>query len=288
MSAIKTESNICFIGGDERQIHAASALSTMTNLRIIVSGETFLPRHSQSIGPSVVYEENPIKALRASSTAILPLPASIVESTVSFVDVIEEMKQKEGTVIAGKFSPYMLDLMEEENVHYADLLNDESFNIKNAYITAEGAVHLAMNTLDAMLRDTRCIILGFGRIGMALGQLLLSMGCRPTVYARRKEVRVLAREMGLYTMEKIDLNGSDIIFNTVPQRIISNDDLLELSGKRILIELASAPGGFDPDIAIGCSHNVINGRGLPGKYAPISAGKAIAETVFSFLNQIHT
>jgi dipicolinate synthase subunit A len=96
----------------------------------------------------------------------------------------------------------------------------------------------------------------------------------------------LAKEMGFFTVDRIDLRGSEVVFNTVPQRIITNDDLLELEGGRILIELASAPGGFDPDIAKGCSHVVVDGRGLPGKYAPISAGRAVAEFVESFLKMI--
>ena len=73
------------------------------------------------------------------------------------------------------------------------------------------------------------------------------------------------------------------VFILIVQRIITNDDLLELESGRILIELASSPGGFDPDIAAGCSHVVIDGKGLPGKYAPESAGRAVAESVFSAL-----
>ena len=286
MAIENTTSNICFIGGDKRQLFAAVELSKRSDLGIIVSGETY-SEHFKCNGYNITYEENPLKALHASHVAVLPLPASSVEKEVSFIDVIAEMKRREGTVIAGKFSPYMLDLMDEENIRYADYFNDESFNIKNAYITAEGAIKLAMNSLDIMLRDAKCMILGFGRIGRALAQILLSIGCRPTVYARKEEARTLAKEMGCFPTERLDLKGAEVIFNTVPQRIITNDDLLEISSGRILIELASAPGGFDPEIAVGCSHTVIDGKGLPGKYAPASAGKAVAESILSILKRIN-
>lgn len=286
MPVNNTTSKICFIGGDERQIFAASELSKMLGRDVIVSGEIYF-EHFRHSTHGLAYEKNSLKALHASQIVVLPLPASSVEKDVSFLDIIAEMKRCEGMVIAGKFSPYMLDLMDEENVKYADYLNDESFNIKNAFITAEGAVHLAMNSLDTTLREAKCMILGFGRIGKALAQLLLSIGCRPTVFARKSEVRTLAKEMGCFATEALDLRGAEVIFNTVPQRIITNNDLLELPNGRIFIELASAPGGFDPDIAVGCSHTVIDGKGLPGKYAPASAGKAVAESILSILNRIN-
>lgn len=267
-----------------RQLYAAYELSLQTKFNVIVSGEVF-SQYSFFQPGNLSYEENPLKALRMSCVSVLPFPAANIEKEVSFIDVVAEMKGKDGFVISGKFSPYMLDILDEEGVRYADCLNDECFNIKNAYITAEGAINLAMNSLDIMLRDADCVILGFGRIGKALGEMLMSLGCRPQVYARRKEVRALAREMGFSATDRIDLSKATVIFNTVPQRIISNDCLLELKGERTFIELASSPGGFDPEIAKGCSHKVIDGKALPGKYAPKSAGRVLAQSIVSILNR---
>lgn len=283
MSESKTASNISIIGGDRRQLYAALALSGMTDKRIIVSGEAFLPYLEHSCNKEIIYEPNPLKAVHSSSAVILPLPVAVAEREVSFVDIVSEIRQRDGIVMGGRFSPYMLDLLEEENLRHADYFNDESFTIKNAYITAEGAISLAMNALGRMLREACCVILGFGRIGRALAQMLLALGCRPTVYARRGDARTLASEMGFNVIDKVDLCGADLIFNTVPQRIITNENLLDLESGRILIELASSPGGFDPDIAAACSHTVIDGKGLPGKYAPESAGRAVAESVHAVL-----
>jgi len=286
MSNNNIKTDICFLGGDKRQLFAAIEFASRVDGNVFVSGETFLDISRRRHRDNIFYEENPLRALHAASAVILPLPAAKVEKVVSLVDVIRAMKRKGGAILGGKFSPYMLDILEDENVKYVDYFSDESFTITNAYITAEGAVVLAAEHLDIMLRDARCAILGFGRIGMALGRILTSIGCKASVYARREEVRTLAREMGLCAMNDPELSDFDVIFNTVPERIISNNTLLELPEGKIFIELASAPGGFDPDIAKQCSQTVVDGGGLPGKYAPQSAGLAVAEAICSAIKRI--
>ena len=76
-----------------------------------------------------------------------------------------------------------------------------------------------------------------------------------------------------------------MIINTVPARVITNEQLLGLKGSTLLIELASPPGGFDSEIAEQSGVKVIRGGGLPGKYAPISAGKAVAETLLKIMKR---
>ena len=286
MSDHKRSSGICFIDGDARQYYAALEIAVGGKFDVFVSGDTFCKGVGRDNGSRLIFEENPLRALRASKAVVLPLPAAKVEETVPFSEIVNEMKNKNGIVVGGKLSPYMLDVLEKEKIKYYDYYNDESFTIKNAYITAEGAMWLAMNALDVMLRDARCAILGFGRIGSALGRMLLSIGCRPLVYARRAEVRAIVDEMGMISTNELSLENADVIFNTVPERIISNDMLLELSPGRILVELASLPGGFDPDIAAQCSHTVIYGNALPGKYAPKSAGKAVVKAITPILNHL--
>ena len=270
---------ICFIGGDKRQAYAAAELRKKIRQDIFVSGETF----SSIKGNGLIYSDNPLKAIHTSRTIVLPLPASGAETTVPFIEVIAELKKNGGTVLGGKFSPYMTDIMTEESIKFFDYYEDESFTLKNAYITAEGGIKLAMDSLEKTLRSARCAVLGFGRIGKALASMLHALGTFPSVYARRSETRTLIDEMGYISMSELTLENYDVIFNTVPERIISNDVLLELSDGKIFIELASAPGGFDPDIAAQCAHIVVDGRALPGKYAPESAGSSIADAVFKFL-----
>ena len=107
------------------------------------------------------------------------------------------------------------------------------------------------------------------------------------MYARRDSALALAKERGLHAefIEKLGKSPHDVIFNTVPSRIVSNEQILALDTDTLLIELASAPGGFDFEIAEQYGLKCINAQGLPGKYAPRSAGLAIAEALIKIIDK---
>ena len=63
-------------------------------------------------------------------------------------------------------------------------------------------------------------------------------------------------------------------------------DLRAFKDSCILLELASAPGGIDENAAndLGLDLSIL--RGLPGRYAPESAAKAIYSTVSDILKGV--
>ena len=278
--------HICFIGGDERQAYAVKQLADYIDIN--TSGKIFdKVKHS-----SVSFFENPIKAIYGARAIILPVPASASENVVSFSELIDMIRKndKNTYILGGKFSPYLKGIIQKHEMKYDDYYEDECFTIRNAYLTAEGAIQLAMSALKGTIRFSKCAILGYGRIGKALGDILKNLHADVTVFARREDTLVLANENGLKT-QNIDsrLNalskGFDLIFNTIPERIIYNEELLSIPTQTTLIELASPPGGFDPDIATQCDVQFINGRGLPGKYAPEAAGRITADTIIKYLKK---
>lgn len=275
----KSNLNICFVGGDKRQKHAARFLSK--HAKISAAGECF------SGCPDVNYHESPVKALYGADVIVLPLPASKVTAAADFDTVIEVAKKNGAYVLGGLLPTYMKDIMDSSGIHYADYYEDECFTLINAYLTAEGALNIIMNELETDIKSTQIAVLGYGRIGSALGEMLSANGVDVTVYARKREALTLASERGLgvsFISGDIKIEG-DVIINTVPSRIISNEQLLSLDDGTLLIELASAPGGFDHEVAEQCGLKVIKAGGLPGKYAPISAGKAVADTLLTILER---
>ena len=275
---------ICFIGGDERQKYAAINISQYTKVNTV--GGVF-----ESItGANINVFDNPLKAIRNAGVIVLPLPAAAAESVLSFDDLVENSADRH--ILGGKFSPYLKSVMENKKVNYTDYYNDDSFTVKNAFLTAEGAVYLAMSSSKDSIKFSKCAILGYGRIGKALGELLKALYADVTVFARKDEAVTTAVEKGLSSIKISSdrhlsalANNFDIIFNTIPERVISNDVLLALPSKTILIELASLPGGFDPDIATQCEVTFIDGKGLPGKYAPVAAGRILSDTIIQYLKQ---
>ena len=149
-----------------------------------------------------------------------------------------------------------------------DLLKDPFYLAENAAITAR----CALNLIDKELKDLPVLVLGWGRIGKCLGKFLAEAGAEVTIAARKKTDVAMVRALGyggIFLHEAPPLlTRFDAVINTIPAMVLST------SGCRmdcVLLELASQPGM--------AGDNIIDGRGLPGKYAPEESGRLIARTI---------
>ena len=149
-----------------------------------------------------------------------------------------------------------------------DYTDNEDFLKKNAYLTAEGAITLYYNEVQETLLNKKVLILGYGRIGKYLSKMLKSLNCNVSVYARGKEIQ---NEIVLdgYNSAPLKNNNYDVVFNTIPSNIVSNE-----FENCICIELAN---GFLN------KEKVINGNGIPGKMFPKTASKIILDAILPYL-----
>lgn len=172
-------------------------------------------------------------------------------------------------------------------ISFIDYSKREDFLLKNALTTAEGALEIALKTLDITVHGADAVILGYGRIGACLADMLKALNANVSVIARRSESRAKAEISGLraYGTDSLSacLKKADIVFNTVPFVLLGEKELSGAKAGLPIIELASAPGGIDPDYAKTQNPNIIYASALPGKTAPETAGKIIFETAFSVL-----
>lgn len=162
-----------------------------------------------------------------------------------------------------------------------DLLKDADYQAQNASITAHCAIKTALPYLGITLLHCPVLIIGWGRIGKCLGKLLQSLGADVTISARKEADRAMIRALGYHAADTGNL--SDIlprfrlIYNTVPEMVLPAHAAGLCRPDCVKIELASRPGIGGKD--------VIDGRGLPGKLAPESSGKLIAETILRLLKE---
>ena len=75
------------------------------------------------------------------------------------------------------------------------------------------------------------------------------------------------------------MGEADVIFNSVPHHVITPDMYRYIRHGTPLIDLASRPGGLDFERAKQYGLNVIWALSLPGKVAPVTAGRIIADTL---------
>ena len=169
------------------------------------------------------------------------------------------------------------------DLQYVNLWEDEALLRENAYLTAEGAVASVMRRTRLAMAGMRCAVIGYGRIGRSLTEILRNLGAKVTVISAREAKRVAAREAGVDAAALMDialaLPGQDVIFSTPPATVIDDAALAHVDADAMLIDLASPPYGFDLDAARALNLRACREPGLPGRYCPLSAARAIYSAV---------
>jgi len=169
------------------------------------------------------------------------------------------------------------------DLQYINLWEDESLLRENAWLTAEAAVAGAMRRIRSSMQGLRCAVIGYGRIGQALTQILLNMGAQVTVVSGKEGKRDDARELGAQALPTelaaSALQGRQLVFSTPPAMVL-NRGVLECAGRdTIFIDLASPPYGVDLEAAHELGLQAFREPGLPGRYCPMSAARAIYNAV---------
>lgn len=185
------------------------------------------------------------------------------------------MLPEEITVIGGNLDQSFL-----KGYRKTDLLKDSFYLAKNAAITAECALRVAAPHLKTTFADSPALILGWGRIGKCLAQLLHCQGCEVTVAARKESDRAMLEALGYRAVDFSQISSvlrkHTILFNTVPDLPL-NCDIVDSWTTGIAFDLASIPGMP--------GKTVIPARGLPGRFAPETSGRLIADTIVSYYKE---
>ena len=206
--------------------------------------------------------------------AVLPLPRSAISE-----ETLDQLPPGQ-IVICGLTDGAFDAMAKKRKLRLCRALNDERFALENASLTAEGAVYAAMGASSLAIRDARCLVSGYGRIGKRLTELLISLGAHVTVAARRQESRDEAGENSIPIGAVPDaLPDVDLVFNTVPALILDENALRFLPRSACLIELASPPYGTDLDAARRMGLNVLLESGVPGRYCPRSAALVLLDYI---------
>lgn len=191
-------------------------------------------------------------------------------------DLIERLTPGTG-IVCGLMTPEAEASALEKGGRLLRPLQDEAYALKNARLTAEGAIIAAAKHIDFALQDAFCLVVGYGRIGRVLHGMLRGLGARAVVAARREESR---REAGggipIRAIGDL-LPDVQVIFNTVPHPVIGREELRRVRNGALLMELASPPYGIDPKSAREMGINVCLESGVPGRYCPLSAAENLIE-----------
>lgn len=274
-------------GGDLRQIYMEKYLKSL-GYRV----------HSVFLTPSDGNtKENLKKLIRKSEYIILPLPVSRDRQSINtsmsekeltfsaFTDCVEN-----GDIIfAGMIDDKFRTALEMKGAGVHDYFEREDLAFANAVPTAEGVVSVIKDNVPFTIHSSRAAVTGYGKCSEAVSNLLKAMNCSVTVSVRSPAQYAKAKADGHRVCFLKDLNKHadkfDIIINTVPAPVIGRDVLNRVRRDALIIEVASAPFGVDFESAREMDIKVIKASSLPGKTAPATAGKIIADAIIQMIKE---
>ena len=213
----------------------------------------------------------------------------LYKEKIYIYDVLKLMK-KEQLLVGGKITPKVKNMCRIYNIHAVDYFEREELTVLNAVPTAEGAIEIAMNMMPVTIHGSRSLVLGFGRIGKILAKDLQGLGANVSVEARRFDDLSWIKAYGytgIYLPHlKEKLPAFDVIYNTIPYQVLTEDLLKYIKKDCLIIDLASLPGGVDDEKAAKFGLKVVHALSLPGKVAPETSGEIIAQTIHNILSDM--
>ncbi len=275
------------LGGDKRQIYLARSIAA-DGYPVLVS----------CLEKGEGIEELPAAGLQElaekCSVIVLPLPVTRNGKTLNAPFSGEEVVLDDSfaSLFSGKavYGGMMEKLYASSegwgSVATYDYYSREELMVGNAFLTAEGAVGMAIREYEGALNGSRCLITGFGRIGKALCLALKGLGAQTDCCARSAADLTAIRALGCGALRYRELSGPyDVVFNTVPAQVLTAKVLARQRPDTLFLELASQPGGIDLEAARRLKLRVLDAPSLPGRMSPRAAGELIKETIYHMIEE---
>ncbi len=281
---------IAIIGGDRRELYLAEHLANQ-GFSVSLSG---YEKHGQLPGLNFI---DPVLACAGAQAIIMPLAGVREDLTPNcpFSSSPPQVGERFFAAIPmgipvfiGWARQPMIELA--ASVQLVEVGEDDELAILNSVPTAEGAIAIAMNETDITIHGSNCLVIGFGRCGFTLATMLQGLGGKVTVAARKAGDAARAQQMGMAFTHVQDLQenvqGMEFIYNTVPGVMVLSRQVLERAGNcKIIVDIASGRGGTDFESAAQLNIKAVHALGLPGKVAPLAAGKILTRVYPRFLKQ---
>ncbi len=290
---MKNNARLAVIGGDYRMLSCAKFLSR-SGYDVSVFGYENYNGEFENL-----YKEDTLsECIEKSDILILPLPYAdtqgFIKSAYSHKRIAPSEILKICTsgkkIFGGCLDEKFLNECKKLNITAVDYYAREELKVLNAIPTAEGAIAIAILETDITLHGCESAVLSLGCVGRAMARALHSLGGIVTVVARSATALSKAESLGYDSKHISDigtaLKGKKLIFNGIPDKVITESVLKELDKDAIIIDLASKPGGVDPKEAEKYGIRVISALSLPSKYAPVTAGKYLAKTIDHILKGV--
>lgn len=268
---------VAVLGGDERDLWVAERLRD-AGYGVRTFGLDGLPE--PVIPPSPSAKE----AVTGADWLVCPAPGIdgdnlyapfASDPVVLDASLIEASNVLDGGLILGRTSATVREAQRRLGFRVFESKDERHLAIANATSVSEGLVRLLIERTDRVLREHRIAVVGYGATGAAIVDSLVGLRCQPVVVARNKQALERAHQVGAspvqYDRRVEAMADSDIVINTVPDTAAIPSEAFTDLTSRLVVDIASPPGGMDHDAAKSAGVDVVWARGL-GSRAPRSSG----------------
>ena len=277
---------ILCVGGDARMTYTAKALAETNDVYTYAVTDD-----GENTAVLTSLDEMPKKAdmliLGIIRTADLTV-CELRNKTIHCKDILLHLKP-DALILGGNPNEAMTDHFTALGFEVINYLGQEELVLKNTVPTAEGALEIALREQPMTVRDQRVLIIGSGRVAKACACLFKAVGAVTDITARKPSALTEFQLLGhnAFALDSLSehIGYYDTIINTVPALILTEKHLKSCNKKVLIIDLASKPGGVDFGKAKELHLRAVLALGLPGKCAPVTAGRIIAETAEDILNE---
>lgn len=278
---------VLILGGDMRQYYMAKFL-VKKDFAIFYFGHLFSENEEYISKIRTLEKLN--QRLREEKFTHIVLPVPLGEGCVKGTDhlltidhLFELLKyQREAIVWSGKMPVERKNELHKMQIELKEYMEIESIAMKNARLTAENAILEAIMMSDRCIMDSKSLVIGYGRCGQMLADVLRGMGGKVFVCEKEEGKGATAQARGFERKDIEDISGYDFIFQTAPEEDVLSDKVLLtlMSNDRykecVILNLSSVRNSVNLDF-VGKQRLLCKQcPGLPAKYTPKSAGELLA------------
>ncbi len=270
---------IGMLGGDRREQEIARRAAA-TGAEVRVHG---FPWPDGGI-PGVKHLSDPAAVLDNAKFALFPIPG-ISAAGALFAPSAEApiVPSRELLSRMATRAHIILGWADQNLKMHADALSiklheyewDRGLMLRRTPAIIEGLLKIVIENTDITIHGANACVVGQGAIGAVLTRYLVALGARTSAVARNPEQRAAAFVAGAtpHGFEELpDIAPRlDLLFSTVPTRVVGENVLSRLKGSALIVDLAAPPGGVDFDAAKRLGLRAVWGRGL-GSRAPVTVG----------------
>lgn len=243
-------------------------------------------------------EQDAASAVSGAEYVILPAPtergkgllnAALAGETVTTEAIVKVLRPGQ-RVLAGCVTPDFRGMCAAAGVDVIDYFTREELTIKNADLTAEGALGLLITETDFSLNGASILVVGAGRIGKLMATKLRALGANVTLSARKAKDLAFAEALGLAAADTGKLGEGEVMYdaviNTVPAPVVTETVLKRVRPGGYVMDLASLPGGVDFAAAKAMGVHAAHHLSIPGRMMPDAAAAGVLGTVYNILNEL--